>query len=378
MKRLLIGLLVASLTTLINPSPASAAIKAGGSCKKVGQITISFGVTYSCTKSGKKSVWRKSAPKAAAVVNFEPWSTNIDSKTLSDQAQRNFLSWAKDRVAVATNHTQIIQANPNTNRVSILKKSDDLGARLFGSYFPQGSKTIIGATESWTNEQLANSGWQTKCNVPSMPGVTYCLDRSKHQGYVVSTELTYDPRNPGSDGGALLAHEYFHLVQANLSATSTGVQIKSDQSDSVNAFPAWFIEGTADFVGFAVGALSQNASYWDGRARMLSYAPPRESTNRNSIADYELRICCGNDTPTYPYNIGQVASEYIIASVGFQKMLDIFTDYSSSRNFEKSFEKVTGISKISFYEKFDQIRTKVGLPAISWRLDGLTNKKITG
>ena len=369
---------MACLTALINPSPASAAIKAGGSCKKVGQITISSGVTYSCTKSGKKSVWRKSAPKAAALVNFEPWSTNIDSKTLSDQAQRNFLSWAKDRVAVATNHTQIIQANPNTNRVSILKKSDDLGARLFGSYFAQGSKTIIGATESWTNEQLANSGWQTKCNVPSMPGVTYCLDRSKHQGYVVSTELTYNPRNPGSDGGALLAHEYFHLVQANLSATSTGVQIKSDQSDSVNAFPAWFIEGTADFVGFAVGALSQNASYWDGRAAMLSYAPPRESTNRNSIADYELRTCCGNDTPTYPYNIGQVASEYIIASVGFQKMLDIFTDYASSRNFEKSFEKVTGISKISFYEKFDQIRTKVGLPAISWRLDGLTNKKITG
>jgi hypothetical protein len=79
-----------------------------------------------------------------------------------------------------------------------------------------------------------------------------------------------------------------------------------------------------------------------------------------------------------PYNIGQVASEYIIASVGFQKMLDIFIDFGTSKNFEKSFEKVTGISKTSFYEKFDQIRTNVGLPAITWKLDGLINKKIGG
>jgi hypothetical protein len=127
-----------------------------------------------------------------------------------------------------------------------------------------------------------------------------------------------------------------------------------------------------------VGALSQQASYWDGRDRMLSYSPPDPAVNRNSIADYELRICCGNDKPTYPYNIGQVASEYIVASVGFQKLLDIWIDYGTTRNFEKSFENVTGISKTTFYDKFDQIRTKVGLPGISWKLDGLVNKRIGG
>jgi hypothetical protein len=53
-------------------------------------------------------------------------------------------------------------------------------------------------------------------------------------------------------------------------------------------------------------------------------------------------------------------------------------DYKTTQNFEKSFETVTGISKSVFYEKFDQLRTKVGLPAISWKLDGLVNKKIGG
>jgi hypothetical protein len=111
---------------------------------------------------------------------------------------------------------------------------------------------------------------------------------------------------------------------------------------------------------------------------MFTYAPPDPSTDRNPISDYEIRTCCGNNTPTYPYVIGQVATEYIVASVGFQKMLDIFVDYKTTKNFEKSFENVIGISKVTFYEKFDQIRTKVGLPAISWKLDGLTNKKISG
>jgi hypothetical protein len=153
---------------------------------------------------------------------------------------------------------------------------------------------------------------------------------------------------------------------------------KGGNPETAKAIPVWFAEGTAEFVGYSVGALSQNASYFAGRAAALTYAPPGEATNRNSIIDYEIRTCCGNGTPTYPYNIGHVASEYIIASIGFQKVLDIFVDFGKTNDFEKSFESVTGISKQTFYEKFDIIRTKVGLPGISWKLDGLTNKKING
>jgi hypothetical protein len=153
--------------------------------------------------------------------------------------------------------------------------------------------------------------------------------------------------------------------------------MKNGQPDMANGFPVWFIEGSADFVGFAVGALSQNATYWEGRERMFSYAPREESIDKNAIADYEIRTCCGNSTPTYPYGVGRVATEYIVASIGFQKMLDIWADFATTRNFETSFEKVTGISKEAFYTKFDQVRTKVGLPPVSWRLDGLVNKKIS-
>jgi len=389
MKRLLATSLIGCLALSLNLSVATAAVKPGTTCKTLGQTSTSAGMKYTCIKSGKKLIWNKGVKvvvkatptptptQTTAPAKFEAWSLNIDSKSLSDQAQQSFLSWAKEKVAIATNHTQLVQANTNTSRISILKKADDLGAQLFGSYFQNGSLTVIGATEMWTTEQLAKSGWTTTCRNQGMPGVTYCLDNGERNAYIVTSDSGYDPRNPGSDGGALLAHEFFHLVQANLSNTITTARIKGGDDATKNAFPDWFNEGAADFVGYSVAALSQNASYWDGRSRMLSYAPPEESINKNALADYEISICCGNNTPTYPYNVGQVATEYIVASIGFQKMLDIWIDYAKTKNFEKSFESVAGISKEVFYEKFDQVRTKVGLPPISWRLDGLVNKKIS-
>jgi hypothetical protein len=381
-------------------APSFAAVKAGAKCTKAGATSTTGGKKYTCIKSGSKLVWNKgvtvkaAAPKPTPVstpiatatptptptqVNFVPWGTDVDSRTLSDLAQKNFALWVKERSGQPKNHTQLIQENKYTNRIELLKKSDDLGAQLFSSYFKQGSTTIIGANEGWTLDQLAKNGWSVnKCKDQYLPGVELCLEGTKYQGYVITSDAFYDARNPGRDGAALLAHEYFHLVQANLIGSRQQFITKNGDPQTAKAFPAWFAEGTAEFVGYSVGALSQNASYWDGRATALTYAPPGESTNRNSISDYEIRTCCGNGTPTYPYNIGHVATEYIVASVGFQKLLDIFIDFGKSNDFEKSFESVTGISKQAFYEKFDLIRTRVGLPGVSWRLDGLTNKKIGG
>ena len=75
--------------------------------------------------------------------------------------------------------------------------------------------------------------------------------------------------------------------------------------------------------------------------------------------------------------IGQVATEYLVASVGFQRMLDIFTDFKLTKNFDKSFENATGISKQEFYKKFDNNRSKLGMPAISWKLHCDQNYKLS-
>jgi hypothetical protein len=395
----LIGSLIAAL--ILSTSNASSATISGTKCSKVGTTKTVAKVKYTCIKNGKKLIWNKgvaikiapkllptSSPSAqpsanptptATEIKFAPWGTEINSKLLAEEAQKNFMSWVQSRTGAGKNHIQQIQENSHTNRIQILKKSDDLGAQLFSSYFKQSSVTIIGANEAWTLEQLAKNGWTTNtCNNQYQKGVELCLEGFRYQGYVINANATYDARNPGNDGAALLAHEYFHLVQSNLVGSRELFKTMNGEADSAKAIPIWFIEGTAEFVGYSVGALSQNASYLTGRPAALSYAPPGEATNKNSISDYEIRICCGNANPTYPYNIGQVATEYIVASIGFQKILDIFVDFGKTNDFEKSFQAVTGISKQAFYEKFDLIRSKVGLPAISWKLEGLVNKKIGG
>lgn len=50
---------IAIALAILLPLPAYAAVKAGGSCPKLGQISISKIIKFTCVKSGKKLVWDK-------------------------------------------------------------------------------------------------------------------------------------------------------------------------------------------------------------------------------------------------------------------------------------------------------------------------------
>ncbi len=102
-------------------------------------------------------------------------------------------------------------------------------------------------------------------------------------------------------------------------------------------------------------------------------ANPGQSPNANALKDYEIRRGEGNGTIIYPYNMGRIAVEYLVASAGFQKMLDVHLDYRLSRNFRTSFNKVYGFPVEEFYEKFEKIRLNVGLPPVTMEIRGTEN-----
>jgi hypothetical protein len=312
------------------------------------------------------------------IAEFQPWSDDVDNQIIVAVSQKSFRDWVKSNQAPNAKHKLVIQAGLSNTRVENLKKVDQLGSEIFGQYFEKPSVTAIGANEKWVVAELnANQFKEQNCSQSGggAGGLTYCV-RERGNGYVVTKDANYNPNTPGVDGTSLLPHEFFHIVQEQM-ADLEGKPIVIGDANSENLFPAWFIEGTANFVGFSISALALNSTYWEGYEAMLNYAPPEESLNKNSIADYELRTCCGNSTPTYPYVIGQVAIEYLVASVGFQKMLDIFTDFKVTKNFDKSFQNAIGISKQEFYKKFDANRSKLGMPAISWKLHCDKNYQLT-
>jgi hypothetical protein len=68
MKRLSIALTAALLISSLTTPTAVAAIKAGGSCSKVGSSATSAGKRFTCIKSGKKYIWDKGVVVAKPVT----------------------------------------------------------------------------------------------------------------------------------------------------------------------------------------------------------------------------------------------------------------------------------------------------------------------
>ena len=386
MKRL--ALAVAVLVTFsFLPSQAAPAPKAGAPCKKVGTTTTANGKKFTCIKSGKKLMWNKGVTVSVLLPTakptptsetkpFIPWSTDVTAKQVSDAAQKSFRDWAAAQASKPVNHQFFIQDGVFPNRAKSLTAADKTGTQLFSQYFSTKSITVIGRTEQWVVQKLNSLGGDFKsCSINYVPGLDYCWDAQSLQGMVVITDAVFNPSDLGRDGSSLLAHEYFHLVQYQLSDNARKHTIKDGSALAANLFPAWFAEGTAEFAGFSIATLAMGSDYWLGRAAMNTYGSSDPTANKNRLADSEIRTYAGTQPngPTNPYMIGRTATEYLVASAGFQAMLNIWLTYKETKSFEKSFERAIGITKDEFYERFEKVRTKLDMPEVSMKLVCTTN-----
>ena len=386
MKRL--ALAVAVLVTFsFLPSQAAPAPKAGAPCKKVGTTTTANGKKFTCIKSGKKLMWNKGVTVSVLLPTakptpaseskpFIPWSTDVTAKQVSDAAQKSFRDWAAAQASKPVNHQFVIQDGVFPNRAKSLAAADKTGTQLFSQYFSTKSITVIGRTEQWVVQKLNSLGGDFKsCSINYVPGLDYCWDAQSLQGMVVITDAVFNPSDLGRDGSSLLAHEYFHLVQYQLSDNARKHTIKDGSALAANLFPAWFAEGTAEFAGFSIATLAMGSDYWLGRAAMNTYGSSDPTANKNRLADSEIRTYAGTQPngPTNPYMIGRTATEYLVASAGFQAMLNIWLTYKETKSFEKSFERAIGITKDEFYERFEKVRTKLDMPEVSMKLVCTTN-----
>jgi hypothetical protein len=414
----LIGSLFAAL--ILSTTTASSASIAGTKCSKVSATKTVANVKYTCIKSGKKLIWNKGVAIKATTQNnssnttaakpepspspanttptnasqssptnktpkvFQPWDTQVNAKELSDAAQVEFKKWVATADFGKANHKLIVQDGVQPSRLKLFSAADELGAKFFSQFFEAGSVTVIGREENWVVTTLnSNGGKFNSCKENAGDsGLNYCLDTVEgRQGFVVTLDAFYNPSNPAKDGSTLLAHEYFHSVQAKMLKVKSQNSTLPGDTGANKKFPIWLIEGSANFVGFSLVAHLNNATYWEGYESMLGYKPTNIEVNGNTLQDYEVRTCCGNDKPTYPYVIGQLASQYLIASIGFDKFLDLWRTTTDTEMFDDTFQRVTGISKSLFYERFESLRSNIGLPTVTKRLvcvqNSIVNKDIS-
>ena len=75
MKRMIATIVIGCLVFTLNLSTATAAVKPGTTCKKLGQISTSAGIKYTCIKSGKKYVWSKGVSTKGAPSSAPAFSS---------------------------------------------------------------------------------------------------------------------------------------------------------------------------------------------------------------------------------------------------------------------------------------------------------------
>jgi hypothetical protein len=98
----------------------------------------------------------------------------------------------------------------------------------------------------------------------------------------------------------------------------------------------------------------------DIRSTALSQYKPPNTDESLPLKSYEP----GPESPNwkYPDNVGRTAIEYIVASIGFEPILQLQRDFRTAQDFNTAFKSSIGMSIDEFYAKFKIIRSKVGIP----------------
>ena len=133
------------------------------------------------------------------------------------------------------------------------------------------------------------------------------------------------------------AHEIYHTVQ---SATAGG-------HEAFYGMPQWFIEGSADFIGYGIADYLDYYSYESQAEEQWHYLP-----NPDAGLEFWSQAFGGRIPPEH-YLLGQVAAQYIAVNVGIEGLLGVTINMGNGMIFPEAFEESVGMSLTKFYALFD-------------------------
>ncbi len=328
-------------------TPAFAAVKAGASCKTKGQVKTVSGLKYTCIKSGKKLAWNMGVSiSKPGVKPFVPWSTKFDVNSLVKSAIVSTDSYAG--VVRASNSYEIaIENSVRESDRKWISQMFDYTNGFFSKIEREKLKIFLGNTHEWSRDTMKSAGaWIGHPNQPYP-----CSDGTQDvycAGYKNLVLLIF--MNPSQiwDIGrrSTPAHEVFHTIQYSL----LGYNLENFGPGHPQRVPRWFMEGSANYFGYYMVEKLGLESYENGRNNQVRFNS--EYRNIKPLSTYD-------NFESNPYGIGQAATEYIIASVGFESLLNIFKFAGTEGTFSAGFKKATGIELSEFYSKFEDARSSM-------------------
>lgn len=382
----LIGTLIVAGTVI----PAFGAAKPGSACKKVEQVRVVKGVSLKCTKVGKKRVWRKVAsipvvvpaveatpsptpsasPSPAATTTPEPSPTptvyivptSFDNlyenrngisyaawKSVSEAIEANADRGVKLEILVGPNTKPhfadyeevvilLVRAFPKASlppRTLVIQfSSDDIewAETQYREKVPLADRSRIDFNER-DGFIRGNCPMPTNCNGARQQTTLSGLSIIPHGVATVAIGARPDMR---ITNGMLEVHEYFHGMQR--------VQLLNKDLDSVGWPPAWFSEGSAEFMQNSVINRSDYETY-------RQYAQNNCDAACSSLSEERIvQFLIEAKDWSVPeglnrwinYSLGSVIVEIFAAVGGHQSIIDFYEAVGTKLTFAQAFEKVYG------------------------------------
>ncbi len=343
MKKFLIFLL---FLNIIVPSSSYANVDiSNNSCKTVNKVKIVDSKKYICIKkTTNKNVWKKKIDSNTSKVQpFVPWSTKFDVNSLVKSAIDSTDSYA-GVVRPDNSYEFAIENSVRESDRKWITQMIDYTNGFFSKIERERLKIFIGNSHEWSKETVKNAGvWfgDPNSTYPCSSGTqdAACAD---YKNLVLWIFLS--PLQTGDVvRRSIPAHEVFHTIQYSL----LGYNINRIGPGHPQRVPRWFMEGSATYFGFYISEKLGFESYENGRNNLVRF--DSEYQNIKPLSSYD-------NFETNPYGIGQAAVEYIIASAGFESLLNIFKFTGTEGTFSAGFKKATGLELSEFYLKFEASR----------------------
>lgn len=294
----------------------------------------------------KGATIKKPSPTTQKIV-FTPWASQFETLSMT-QAALEATSTYFGKVNSSSNYEITIDPAITSSDRSWITSALDYANGLFTNIQREKIKVFLGTTHAWSKSTLkAANLWvgDSQSPYPCSQGINDAYCAEKNLVLLIYSDI-YAP-NSGNrwDVGrrSTPAHEVFHTVQFALAGPNVGV-------DSPLRIPVWLMEGSANYFGYYVGDRLGFDQYQTGRDQQINTNPAYKTIV--PLAQYD-------NFTSDPYGIGQAATEYIIASVGFESLLNIFKFTGTEGTFLAGFKKATGIELSEFYSKFEDARSSM-------------------
>jgi hypothetical protein len=295
-----------------------------------------------CAGSGSMNTETIEKP---SIVPFVPWSTNSEGLTIIESALKNTDNYFSNVIPNSSYDINVDKSYPSSE-IAWIKEMLSFTKGSFPVLKNNSIKIFVSGSGEWAKRTLENERlWVGNPN-SKYPCDSFATSEGSCAGDNIILLSFYNVEENQDwyvQRRSIPAHELFHIVQDYLSEMSFNLG-----PGHPKAIPTWLIEGSANYYGFYVVNRMGFNDYKEGRSSQSWFN--YEYGTKIPLAKY-------NDFSTDPYIIGQLATEYLVASAGFESLMNIFKLSKTEKTFSSAFKKAVGISLDEFYLKFESSRS---------------------